>query len=106
MPADSRLSLTMKHFDAIATAIVDTVKRALDHKLPPLEERIQALELRLQHTEAHQVKFMGTFDEQRVYRCNDVVRRAGSAWICTTASAQGEFRHEHWQLLVKKGDAR
>ncbi len=83
-----------KAMDHLTDAVVDAIKRAID----PLIARIAELE-------SEQLKFQGLHSEAKSYRRNDIVQRSGSAWICTTAFAQGEFQHEHWRLLIKKGSA-
>ena len=80
--------MTAKEMEAVAGAIVDVIKQALDTRCRPLEERLGALEAR------PELKHCGVFKDQSAYEPGSLVTRTGGLWLATakTAGAPGAIR--------------
>jgi hypothetical protein len=88
-------------FDKLAGAVVDTIRKALDHQIPPIEQRVQVLETK------PVLKLCGTFETGKTYVAGDACIHRRALWICkaTTTDPPGEdFVGQ--QLALKRGDAR
>jgi hypothetical protein len=86
--------------DEMAEVVVTTIKKALDFRIGPLEQRVQALEAK------PHVKFCGVWKANGTYGPGDAATHHGGLWICKVATA-GEPSKDFvgWQLAVKKGSA-
>jgi hypothetical protein len=100
--------MNQDELDAMADVLAGTMKRALDHRCRPLEERALALEAEVARLKARPLqKWAGTYVVGMPYAEASLVTRQGSLWVATTATTTtpGEPGSD-WRLIVKRGDAR
>jgi hypothetical protein len=94
--------MTDKEIDAMTTATVDVIKRAI----APLKERNAALEQEIAALKATAyLKDAGLWKHGATYALGDVAQFSGSAWVCTKAHRASGPTADHtcWRLWIKRG---
>jgi hypothetical protein len=87
--------------EAIGGAIIGGIRKAL----APRDLRLSALEARVAAVEAKGLKYVGTWETNKMYHLGDATTAQGSLWICREAhfASQPDINHTYFQLAVKKG---
>ena len=101
------MKLNAANLDAMATAIVNCIKAAIDG--PRVGGRITALEARIVALEARPdgVKYAGVWRTGQPYAEGQLTTHKGGLWLAEspTTFAPGAAG-SGWKLIVKSGDAR
>jgi Carbohydrate-binding module family 5/12 len=96
--------MTEDESEKMASVVVDVIRKALDHRIAPLEAEVQAL--KAAHAALAEKALTGgaAWQRGRLYAKNDCVQYDGSLWRCVEAHVSGAtFSHEHFVLQVKHG---
>ena len=100
------MKLSAKAVDEMATATVECIKRTVEG--PRIAGRFEALEARIAALEAKPptVEYAGVFDEQKTYKCGQLVTRRGGLWLAQRETSQTPgMDPQSWRLVVKEGRA-
>ena len=91
--------MTPKDVEGLASAVVDTMKEALDRR----DDRLAALARRVDMLESRPtMKFAGPWERGRSFDVGDVVQHQSALWICQ-APTPGPPAEDFvgWKLLQK-----
>jgi hypothetical protein len=84
--------------DSVGEVIGKSCQEIVDELLPQLIE----LKSRINHLEATQFKYLGTWKPGR-YGENSVITHGGSMWIAKALTDEKPGNGSGWQLCVKRG---
>lgn len=80
--------------DMVADALVSGAKRYIDDRIAELEKRLEAKAFR----------YVGTWEQNRLYSPNEFVTHNGSLWHCAVATCvRPGDGSQSWKMAVKAG---
>jgi hypothetical protein len=86
-------------FEAVGIAL-GKARKEIDALVVAVRDEFRAIDARIDQLEAHGVKYVGTFEQGRVYVPGEIVTDRGSMWACLRETT-GRPPSDSWQLSAK-----